>query len=113
MRDEYLNSRGHELCDSVPFEPSFKVKKPFDMVAYVRAEMERERLEMESEIRSEDDLIEDQLDFDGEYFTDGKMPSSPYEIGNEVPDYAPQKDVSQPDKVSNVSENAPSDAPEA
>lgn len=83
---DYLDVRGHERPDPVPFEPSFRVNKPFDMVAHIRAMMERERAAADEEIKDEDDAMEDAYDFDEEHFRDDLLVPSPYEIGSEVPD---------------------------
>lgn len=80
-----LDSRGHEIPDPVPFEPAFRVKKPFDMVAHVRAMMERERAALDDEIRTEDDALADALDFDVDTFTDDLLVPSPYELSEDVP----------------------------
>lgn len=111
--DEYLNNRGHEMPDPVPFEPSFRVKKPFDMVSHIRAMMERERLEAADEIRTEDDLLEDASDFEMDTFTaDDLLVASPYEISEDVPNgYQKKTSVHESDEVHNVPQDAPQDTP--
>lgn len=82
-----LDIRGHEVVDPVPFEPVVPVKKPFDMMAYVRQQILREKMEADDQIRNESDLAEDMLDFETEHtYGDDLIGPSPYEIGDDVPD---------------------------
>lgn len=82
-----LDIRGHEVVDPVPFEPTVPVKKPFDMLAYVRQQILREKMEADDQIQNESDLAEDMLDFETEHtYGDDLIGPSPYEIGDDVPD---------------------------
>ena len=99
-----LDIRGHEVVSSVPFEPTIPVKKPFDISEYIRQQIMREKMAHDDEIRTEDDLAEDMLDFDEQPFKDGLLGPSPYEIGEDVPDaYIKPEPQKETETVSDVS----------
>ena len=82
-----LDIRGHEVLDPVPFQPTIPVKKPFDMMDYVRQQVLRAKMEADDQIQNESDLAEDMLDFETDHtYGDDLIGPSPYEIGDDVPD---------------------------
>lgn len=110
-----LDIRGHEVLDPVPFQPTIPVKKPFDMMAYVRQQILREKMALDDEIQNESDLAEDMLDFETDHsYGDDLIGPSPYEIGDDVPDgyvQTPKESETVPDL--NKTEKTPEPASEA
>ena len=81
-----LDIRGHEVLDPVPFQPTIPVKKPFDVMDYVRQQILRAKMEADDQIQNESDLAEDMLDFETDHTYGGDLIGpSPYEIGDDVP----------------------------
>lgn len=103
-----LDIRGHEVLDPVPFQPTIPVKKPFDMMDYVRQQLLRVKMEADDQIQNESDLAEDMLDFETNHtYGDDLIGPSPYEIGDDVPDgyvQTPAETPKQPETVSDLSE---------
>ncbi len=101
-----LDIRGHEVLDPVPFQPTIPVKKPFDMMDYVRQQLLRAKMEADDQIQNESDLAEDMLDFETNHtYGDDLIGPSPYEIGDDVPDgyvQTPAETPKQPEAVSNM-----------
>lgn len=81
-----LNSRGHEVVDPVPFEPTVPIRKHLSVADMVRAEIMRARAAADDEIKDENDMVEDMTDFEVDAFPDDLIGPSPYEIGDDVPD---------------------------
>lgn len=97
-----LDSRGHEVLDPKPFEPTVPIRRrPESVFDMVRRQALLAQLAADQEIKSEDDLLDDMTDFAED--RDGLLDS-----GYEVPDYVPDKI----DKTSSASQRVP-DVPQA
>lgn len=83
-----LNSRGHEVVSSTPFEPSVYLNRAprESLLEQIQRMVQREQMAQADVIRDEADLMEDQLDFEDTYDADGLIMPSPYEVADEVPD---------------------------
>lgn len=83
-----LDSRGHEVVSSMPFEPSVYLNRAprESLLEQIQRMVQREQMAQADVIRDEADLMEDQLDFDDKYDADGLIMPSPYEVADEVSD---------------------------
>ena len=99
-----LDSRGHEVVDPVPFEPTVPIRKPYSVADMVRAEIMRARAAADDEIKDENDLLEDMTDFEHDPFPDDLIGPSPYEVDDDVPDrISPAQASETPEAMSDVS----------
>lgn len=83
-----FDSRGAEIVDPVPFEPSVRLGRPpkESLLQQIQRMVLRDKLEAENIIRDEADMMEDQMDFEDSYDSEGLLMSSPYEVSDDVPD---------------------------
>lgn len=83
-----FNDRGAEIVSSIPYEPSVRLGRPpkESLLQQIQRMVLRDKLEAENSIRDEADMMEDQMDFEDSYDSEGLLTSSPYEISDDVPD---------------------------
>nr|CAI9750328.1 hypothetical protein PGBZCLRD_PGBZCLRD_CDS_0006 [Cressdnaviricota sp.] len=83
-----FDSRGAEIVDPVPFEPSTRLGRPprESLLHQIQRMVLRQKIEAENEIRDEADMMEDQLDFEDNTDSEGLLIPSSYEISDDVPD---------------------------
>lgn len=83
-----FNSRGAEIVDPVPYEPSVRLGQPprETLLHQIQRMVLRQKAEAENEIRDEADMMEDQLDFEDTTDSEGLLIPSPYEVADGVPD---------------------------
>jgi hypothetical protein len=83
-----LNSRGHEVVSSVPFEPSVRLGRPprETLDQQIRRMVMLQQMEKEDVIKDEADLMEDLNDFSDPSISDDLLGPSQYEVPEDVPD---------------------------
>lgn len=83
-----FDSRGHEIVDSVPFEPSVRLgQKPRETIEdQLRRMIMRRDMERADMIKDEADLMEDLNDFSDDPGDENLFGDSRYELSDEVPD---------------------------
>lgn len=83
-----LNSRGHEVVSSIPFEAATMLGRAprLSLAEQIRLMIRREQVAETDQIRDDADLYEDQADFADESGADGLLGPSRYEVPDEVPD---------------------------
>lgn len=83
-----LDSRGHEVVSSVPFEPGVRLGKPprETLEQQIRRMLMIQKMEAEDAIKDEADFMEDLNDFSDPSISDDILMPSPYEVPEDVPD---------------------------
>lgn len=83
-----FDKRGAEIVDSTPFEPSATLGRPpkEPLLAQIQRMVMRERAEAENLIKDEADMMEDQMDFEDNFDSEGLLTPSAYEVADDVPD---------------------------
>lgn len=83
-----LNSRGHEVVSSVPFEPGVRLGRPprESLDQQIRRMVMLQQMEKEDTIKDEADLMEDLNDFSDPSISDDLLGPSQYEVPEDVPD---------------------------
>lgn len=83
-----FNSRGAEIVSGIPYEPSARLGRPpkESLLQQIQRMVLRDKAEAENVIKDEADLMEDQLDFEDNYDSEGLLTPSPYEVADDVPD---------------------------
>lgn len=83
-----FSSRGAEIVDPVPYEPSAALGRPprESLLAQIQRMVLREKAEADNIINDEADFKEDQLDFEDNYDPEGLLIPSQYEVPDSVAD---------------------------
>lgn len=83
-----FNERGAEIVDSTPFEPSATLGRlpKESLLSQIQRMVMRERAEAENLIKDEADMMEDQMDFEDNFDSEGLLTPSVYEVADDVPD---------------------------
>lgn len=83
-----FDKRGAEIVDSTPFEPSATLGRPpkEPLLAQIQRMVMREKAEAENLIKDEVDMMEDQMDFEDNFDSEGLLTPSAYEVADDVPD---------------------------
>lgn len=83
-----LNSRGHEVVSSIPFEPATMLgREPrLSLADQIRRMIRLEQMAHDDEIKDEADMAEDMSDFSDDSSPDGLLGPSPYEVDDATPD---------------------------
>lgn len=83
-----LNSRGHEIVSSVPFEPATMLgREPrLSLADQIRRMIRLEQMSHDDEIKDDADIAEDMSDFADDSAPDGLLGPSPYELDDATPD---------------------------
>ena len=108
-----FDSRGAEIVDPVPYEPSVRLGRPprESLLEQMQRMIMRQRMDEQDTIRDEADMMEDQLDFEDTFDSDGLITPSPYEVSDDVPDGFSAENYRQEQKIKN-SPNGTGSAPE-
>lgn len=82
-----FNSRGHEIVDSTPFEPSVYLNRPprETLADQIRRMVMLERMDANDQIVDEADMMEDLNDFSDDT-SDENLFESSYEVADDVAD---------------------------
>lgn len=109
-----LNSRGHEVVSSVPFEAATMLgREPrLSLAEQIRLMIRREQVAETDQIRDEADLYEDQADFADESGPDGLLGPSPYEVSDDVPDGVSAAQIREAQKAAEEAAKNPPAEPE-
>lgn len=109
-----LDSRGHEVVSSVPFEPGVRLGRPprESLDQQIRRMVMLQQMEKEDAIKDEADLMEDLNDFSDPSISDDLLGPSRYEVPEDVPDAfsaesfrAQQKEKDSPKPADSSSES--------
>jgi hypothetical protein len=98
-----FDSRGAEIVDPVPYEPSVRLGRPprESLLEQMQRMIMRQKMDEQDTIRDEADMMEDQLDFEDTFDNDGLITPSPYEVSDDVPDGFSAETYRQDQKTKN------------